>query len=321
MDSKHCLTSVTLPDSVTIFGTNINVHIDEVDDGELGNLTESRISLETLILRNHTKIKRNVRLKYDIQFICCSSKITEIERKHIMRKHRKKYMYDSMEPVAKKRFLEDIKRKYSTMDARKKKELLSQPNEKLVKARSVELCTNQFKRKIRQGPYFICIVYNRILYKKSVITCINEKYPCQTYFNIQQSFDGKQCICNTCHSKVIKGKLPCQAVVNNMYVDEIPTKLSSLEKLQQIQIALEKIVVMHKGQQRKIKGAICNVPVECDQTCNQLPHPPDRSCIIILKLIRKLQSRGHVYFQASLPELIQQVLNWLKVHNHCTKTY
>ena len=62
MHSKHCLTSVTLPDSVTIFGTNINVHIDELDDGELGNLTESRISLETLILRNHTKIKRNVRL-------------------------------------------------------------------------------------------------------------------------------------------------------------------------------------------------------------------------------------------------------------------
>ena len=69
-------------------------------------------------------------------------------------------MYDSMEPVAKKRFPEDIKRKYSTMDARKKKELLSQPNEKLVKARSVELCINQFKRKIRQGSYFICIVYN-----------------------------------------------------------------------------------------------------------------------------------------------------------------
>ena len=83
-----------------------------------------------------------------------------------------------------------------------------------------------------------------------------------------------------------KRKLPCWAVVNNMYVDEITTELSSLEKLEQIRIAqrivFEKIVVMHKGQQRKIKGAICNVPVECDQTCNQLPHPPDRSCIIIL---------------------------------------
>ena len=39
-------------------------------------------------------------MEYDIQFICCSCKITEIERKHIMRKHRKKHMYDSMEPVA-----------------------------------------------------------------------------------------------------------------------------------------------------------------------------------------------------------------------------
>ena len=39
-------------------------------------------------------------MEYDIQFICCSCKITEIERKHIIRKHRKKHIYDSMEPVA-----------------------------------------------------------------------------------------------------------------------------------------------------------------------------------------------------------------------------
>ena len=99
-----------------------------------------------------------------------------------------------------------------------------------------------------------------------------------------------------------------------------PQNYPHQKKLEQIRIAqrivFEKIVVMHKGQQRKIKGAICNVPVECDQTCNQLPHPPDRSCIIILiQLKRKLQSRGHVYFQASRPELIQQVLNWFKIHN------
>ena len=44
MQSKHCLTSITLPDSVTIFGTNINVHINEVSHRESSNLTESRIS-------------------------------------------------------------------------------------------------------------------------------------------------------------------------------------------------------------------------------------------------------------------------------------
>ena len=57
-------------------------------------------------------------------------------------------------------------------------------------------------------------------------------------------------------------------------------------------------MVMPKGQRRKIKDAICNVPVECDQTCNQLPCPPDRSGIILLKLKRKLQFRGHVYLKA-----------------------
>ena len=48
--------------------------------------------------------------------------------------------------------------------------------------------------------------------------------------NIFQYFDGKENICKTSYSKVIKGELPCQAVVNNMYVHEIPTQLASLEK-------------------------------------------------------------------------------------------
>ena len=76
-------------------------------------------------------------------------------------------------------------------------------------------------------------------------------------------------------------------------MDEIPRELSSLEKLEQIlipqRIVFEKIVVMPKGQQRKIKGAICNIPVECDQTCNQLPRPPHILGIIMRKLKRKLQ--------------------------------
>ena len=69
--------------------------------------------------------------------------------------------------------------------------------------------------------------------------CINNKYPCQTFFDFQQFFDGKEYIRKTCHSKVIKKGLPCQAVVNNMYVDETPTQLASLEKLEQVLIDLQ----------------------------------------------------------------------------------
>ena len=61
---------------------------------------------------------------------------------------------------------------------------------------------------------------------------------------------------------------------------------------------------MPKGQQRKIKGAICDIPVECDQTYNILPRPSERSGIILLKLKRKLELIGHVYFQAVRPQII-----------------
>ena len=102
-------------------------------------------------------------------------------------------------------------------------------------------------------------------------------------------------------------------------VDEIPSELRSLEKLEQILIAqrivFEKIVVMPKGQQRKIKGSICNVPVDSDQTCSVLPRPPERSGIIMIKLKRKLAFKGHVYFQAVRPDIVITALNWLRVNN------
>ena len=80
------------------------------------------------------------------------------------------------------------------------------------------------------------------------------------------------------NQSAIPRKVPCQAVYNDMFVYDIPTELSTLEKLEQILIAqrivFEKIVLMPKGQQRKIKGAICNVPVKCDKTCQTLPRAP-----------------------------------------------
>ena len=99
----------------------------------------------------------------------------------------------------------------------------------------------------------------------------------------------------------------------------MPPELASLEKFEQIlvsqRIVFQKIVVMPKGQQRKIKGAICNVPVSCEETCHVLPRPPDSSGIIMLKLKRKLQFRGHVYFQAVRPEVVLHALQWLQGNN------
>ena len=139
------------------------------------------------------------------------------------------------------------------------------------------------------------------------------KYSIQHLFTEKKSFDYIEYICKTCNSKLSKGQVPCQAVYNNVMVDELLIELGCLEKLEQILIAqrivFEKIIVMPKGQQRKIRGAICNVPVDCDQTCNVLPRPPKMSGIIMLKLKRKLAFRGHLYFQAVRPDIVLRALH------------
>ena len=233
--------------------------------------------------------------------------------------------YSSLNPADKEKLLCDRAEWYYQLDTDKKQNIKSriQSNKKARKQsvqHELEHKISVFQSKIKEGPYYICSVCNRLLYRKTVIHLNKEIYNSQlNVFTDVKSFDDKQYICRTCHTKVLKGNVPCQAVCNKLCIDELPPELSLLEKLEQILIAqrivFEKIIVMPKGQQRKIKGAICNVPVECDQTCKILPRPPERSGIIMLKLKRKLEFRGHVYFQAVRPEVVLNALNWLKVNN------
>ena len=110
------------------------------------------------------------------------------------------------------------------MDISKKKELKEKRMEKKSQIHDIE----KFKKQIKSGPFYICCVCNRTLYKKSVVILQKNKYPRQDCFMLQCSFDGKNYICKTCHAKLLKGQQPCQAVVNNLFVDETPTELAAL---------------------------------------------------------------------------------------------
>ena len=76
-------------------------------------------------------------------------------------------------------------------------------------------------------------------------------YPSPDILKIQSSYDGKEYICKTCHSKPMQGRIPCQAIVNSLNVDNVPNDLGNLKKLKQIIIAqgfvLAKVIVMPKG--------------------------------------------------------------------------
>ena len=73
---------------------------------------------------------------------------------------------------------------------------------------------------------------------------------------------------------------------------------------------------MSRGQTPKMKGNICNVPVEVNDTVTTLPRAPNNNGLVMVKLKRKLEYRGHVYFENVRPLLIQNLFLFLKENNH-----
>ena len=99
---------------------------------------------------------------------------------------------------------------------------------------------------------------------------------------------------------------------NKLYVDDVPLVLQSLRKLESVLIAqrlvFQKISVMPKGKQCKIRGAICNIPVDCETICKSLPRPSELSGISLLELKRKLEYSGHQYCEAVRQEFLADAL-------------
>ena len=72
---------------------------------------------------------------------------------------------------------------------------------------------------------------------------------------------------------------------------------------------------MPKGQFPKIKGTICNIPIQVDSICETLPRTIDDSNILFIKLKRKLSFKSHVFSEAVRPDYVFQLLNYLKSVN------
>ena len=102
-------------------------------------------------------------------------------------------------------------------------------------------------------------------------------------------------------------------------VCELPKEFTDIRRLERVLVAkrllFKKINIMPKGQSPKLKGALCNIPIDVVDVCNTLPRLADRNGVIIVKLKRKLQYRGHVYFESVRPSFILRFLQYLKLNN------
>ena len=180
----------------------------------------------------------------------------------------------------------------------------------------------KFTKQIQEGPYYVCVVCNRCHYFRSVILFKQEKYDIdidQFYYEVS-SVDGLLYICGTCHKKLLKSEIPAQSVWNKLGIYLLLDDLANLNRLEKAiisrRILFKKITIMPKGQTPKLKGSICNVPIDTNDVTNILPRGADSNGIIMIKLKRKLSFRGHVYFEAVLPDLVNLALTYLKDNNH-----
>ena len=70
------------------------------------------------------------------------------------------------------------------------------------------------------------------------------------------------------------------------------------------------------GQSPKVKGNICNIPItEMESNCKSFPTFADSDGIIIVKLKRKNNFRGHVLLEPVKLRIIERFLNCLKLNN------
>ena len=76
---------------------------------------------------------------------------------------------------------------------------------------------------------------------------------------------------------------------------------------------------MPKGQFPKVKGAICNVPIDNVDVSNLLPRQAGSNGLMIIKLKRKLEYKGHVYFEPIRSRIAIGLLEYLKLHSHLYK--
>ena len=99
-------------------------------------------------------------------------------------------------------------------------------------------------------------------------------------------------------------------------LDPIPDVLSILNRLEKTLITKmnyikKKTIMLPKGQQPKIRGAVCNIPIQVMLFQMFYLDLLTVMGLLLVKLKRKLEFKGHVYFESVRPHFVKLTLNYL----------
>ena len=198
-------------------------------------------------------------------------------------------------------------------------------NTPLVKTKFHEQSTSysmsrvdRFLVAVKEEPPFVCVVSNRCLCSRAVVEFKLDKYDFDlTNAAYKNNVNFKDYKCKTCHNCLKMSHIPAQVVCNKLGIFCPLPELKNLNRLERIlilhRILFKKVAIMLKGLFPKLKGAVCNIPVETEDLTNTIPQGADSNGLILVKLKSKLIFRGHEYFKAVSPDSVYVEKKKIKV--------
>ena len=133
-----------------------------------------------------------------------------------------------------------------------------------------------------------CRVCDQLWYGHSVVIVQKNSFPdCNAVDvclpDIRQS-EGYQLICKACLSHLKKKKIPPSSTANGMGFPEIPQHLKDLYQVEwrlvSPRIPFMKVFAAPRGEKKKIRGNVVNVPCDTVNTFQVLPHSGNEHQII-----------------------------------------
>ena len=110
--------------------------------------------------------------------------------------------------------------------------------EAIVKSNSPQGRVKKFLHFAKRGLTFICVVWNRCIYARSVMEFQFNKYNFDLTAIIHKvTKKDTAYICNTCHSYLKKSHIPAKAVCNKLQIFKAPAEIKNLNRLKRILIA------------------------------------------------------------------------------------
>ncbi len=283
--------------------------------------TETQVAAVQQQNKVHKQTVRAVRTKAQV----ISDKHQDMNRKQSARKARTETQVAAVQQQNKVhkqtvRALRSNKQLISDKQQDKTRKQMARTSQK--QALTVERVLANYKASIREGPTYSCSCCCRLLYRRSVLHCVKERYTHLSFHELITVFPPENYsswICQTCHTSLKTGKLPAQATANQLQLDEIPESLAMCcpfeTQLISKVICFQKIFKKPRGAQHGIKGQAVLVPADLSKVSTCLPRATSDGQFIALALKRRLSDKHDVDKQFIRPAVVNEALAYLRDNN------